>query len=294
MPNQAVRDHAVKIAQVHSATPVVDSMKEHPSLLVRPGQMSPQQLQNSAQSSLRVVLPKQYQQLKVDVSGDGKVFVAGPVNSYEEKLAVSHSLRRLHGCTSVQNLTLLPLEVAKASPSFPSIDRGPPTFPPIITTSNQPVPRSDKPPVKEEPKSKPWQWPVGKGPATTKEEPPLLDTKKPAVVDTKKPNPLGAPVVAGPEVMPPVPTNPEVVKEDTPVPGSRRRRPCRRRSCKSRVKAAWPSAKSVTVDFTSASELRMVLEIRDEKELTVAAERIFALPELNDARVDLQFKISGQ
>src|ERR1019366_873583 len=75
VPNRAVREQALRIAQVYSSLPVVDSMKEHPSLLVKPGQLSAQQLQSSAQSSLRVALPKQYQQLKIECGSDGKVFV---------------------------------------------------------------------------------------------------------------------------------------------------------------------------------------------------------------------------
>src|SRR5436309_269817 len=58
VPSKAVREQALRIAQVYSSLPVADSMKEHPSLLVKPGQLSPQQLQSSAQSSLRVALPK--------------------------------------------------------------------------------------------------------------------------------------------------------------------------------------------------------------------------------------------
>ena len=78
VPSRAVRDQAVRIAQVYSVLPVVDAMKEHPSLLVKPGQLSAQQLQSSAQSSLRVALPKQSQQLKIECGSDGKVFVIGP------------------------------------------------------------------------------------------------------------------------------------------------------------------------------------------------------------------------
>src|SRR5439155_2831466 len=53
-----------------------------------------------------------------------KVALRGPVNSLEEKLLASQALRRLHGCTSVQNLMQAPGEssasdttnLAKASP----------------------------------------------------------------------------------------------------------------------------------------------------------------------------------
>src|SRR5450631_2352082 len=43
VPNKAVREHAIRIAQVNSSVRVIDSMKEHPSLLVKTSQMAPQQ-----------------------------------------------------------------------------------------------------------------------------------------------------------------------------------------------------------------------------------------------------------
>jgi hypothetical protein len=116
VPNRAVRDYALRIAQVYSSLPVVDSMKEHASLLVRPSLMSQQQLQSSVQSSLKVALPKLHQQLKVECGGDGKVSVFGPVTSHEDKITISHALRRLHGCTSVQNMTTLPPELSPPPP----------------------------------------------------------------------------------------------------------------------------------------------------------------------------------
>ncbi len=283
VPNRSVREHAIKIAQVYSSTPVLDSVKEHPSLLVRPGLMPAQQLQNSAQSSLKVALPKQYQQLKVDVAGDGKVSVLGPVNSYEEKIAVSHALRRLHGCTSVQNLTALPAELMQASSSYP-----PPERTPIVKTSNSLDPKSDKPIAKDDPKGKSWIWPFGKGPAPTKDEPPLYEKTKPLTVEAKKPSPLEEPV----EVLP-AKREPEVVKVEVPVALPKKAPALSVAELQKRVKAAWPDATNATVEFQSAAEVRITLEIRDEKELGPAAERIFAMPELQDARVDLQFKIAA-
>jgi hypothetical protein len=269
VPNKAVRDHALKIAQVYSSVPVIDSMKEHPSLLVRPGQISPQQLQSSAQSSLRVALPKQHPQLKVDVANDGKVYVIGSVNTYEEKVAVSQCLRRLHGCTSVQNLTAVPGELAQ-TPTNPE----PREKMPIIKTSNSPPEtKNDKPaPGPQETKSRSWLWPFGKTPSTTKDEPPLMEPKS----DRKKP-----PAADGPTL---IPNNPEM--KDPP------RTPLSAAQLQKRIKAAWPGAKSVEVEFTSKTEVRILLEIRDEKELMTAAERVFALPELEGYRPDLQFKIA--
>ena len=289
VPNKAVRDQALRIAQVYSALPVTDSMKEHPSLLVRPGLLSQQQLQASVQSSLRAALPKQYQQLKIDMAGDGKVFVMGSVNSYDEKIAVSQSLRRLHGCTSVQNLTALPADVVQSPPTFEPREKLP-----IVKTSNVVEPK----PLAEQ-KSKSWLWPFGKStPATTTDEPPLLDPrpttpKNPVVVDAKKPVAPEGPILIPNmvEVKPLVPN--DVVKVEVPAPPPMPKSPpLSAAELQKRVMTAWPGAKSVEVEFTSATEVRITLEIRDEKELSPAAERVFALPELERYRPDLQFKIS--
>ena len=286
VPSKAVRDQAVRIAQVHSSLPVVDSLKEHPSLLVRPGQMSPQQLQNSVHSSLKVALPKQYAQLKVDTTPDGKVFVVGPVTSYEEKMAVSHSLRRLHGCTSVQNLTTLPADLAQNSERTP-----------IVKTSNTTESKSDRPVV--ETKSKSWfSWPWSKGNGTTKDEPPLLEPKKPTpnvpnvprVVDAGKPTgePILIPSVPGPKE--PIKSPPPVVQADPPPKVTP---PLSVAELQKRVQVACPKVKGVEVQYMSAAEVRITLELAAESDLAPTADRVFAMPELQGLRPDLQFKINS-
>ncbi len=290
VPSRAVREQALRIAQVYSSAPVVDSMKEHPSLLVKPGQLSAQQLQSSAQSSLRVALPKQAPQLKIECGGDGKVFVLGPVTTVEEKVIVSHSLRRLHGCTSVQNLTTLPNELAQDAAGVEPRERAP-----IVKTSNPTEPRDKpapevKPSVGPELKAKSWfTWPFGR--SATKDEPEArksAETKgPPPIVDTKKPE--------EPIVLPKIPEPlkiPEVVKADVP-PIPVKTPALSRAELQKRIQAACPDVKNIEVQFTSATEVRIALEIRTEKDLEPTAERLFAMPELQNYRPDLQFKISA-
>ena len=270
VPNKAVREHAIRIAQVNSSVPVIDSMKEHSSLLVKTSQMSPQQLQSSVMSSLRVALPRQYSQLKTECGADGKVSVVGTVNTYDEKMAVSHALRRLHGCTSVQNLTSLPAEVATT----------PRERTPIIKTSNP----TEKPAVPD--KSKSW-WPFAKSPAPTKDEPPLLDPRKPeikspAIVEAKKP-----PQPEGPILIPNVPelkAPPKLQPPQTPLTAS---------ELQKRIQIACPQVKSIEVQFTSAKDVTITLEIRAESELTATFERVSEMPELQNYRPEIQFKISA-
>jgi BON domain len=273
VPNKAVRDHALRIAQVYSSLPVVDSIKEHPSLLVRPGQMSVPQLQNSVQSSLRAALPKQSAQLKVEIGNDGKVFVAGPVTNHEEKMAVSHALRRLHGCTSVQNLTTLP-ELAQNPP---------PDKTPIVKTSSGPA----------ENKSKSWfSWPFSKSHVTTKDEPPLLDSKPnlippKVVVEAKKPTEGPILIPNLPEPRDPIKNEPAVVKVDVPA-----KTPALSvAEMQKRVQAACPKAKGVEVQYLTTSEVRITLELQAESDLSPTADRVFAMPELQGYKTDLQFKI---
>lgn len=118
VPDKAVREHALKLARVYTTYTIADNMKEHPSLRVRLAKESPTQLQTAVVSTLREALPRQYQRLQVQCSADGTVTLRGPIASAEDKLAASHALRRLYGCSSVQNLTQIPgePETAQAQP----------------------------------------------------------------------------------------------------------------------------------------------------------------------------------
>lgn len=280
VPSKSVREHALRIAQVYSSLPVIDSMKEHPSLAVKSSKMSPQQLQKSAHSSLRVALPRQHQQLKVECGADGKVFVLGAVNTQEEKLAVSNSLRRLHGCTSVQNLTLVPSESAQSTPQDKT---------PIIKTSNPTERKSDKPIVAKDTKSKPWlSWPWNKNPMITHDEPPLLD---PRLAEKPKSRPEDGPILIpnlpGPS-FPVTKKTPDVVKVEVPAPKT----PITAVELQKRIKAVCPQARGVDVQISVNQEVRITVEV-PESEISPVAERILALPELQSYRPELQFKISA-
>lgn len=162
VPNKHVRAHALNLARVRSTLSVKDALKEHPSLLVTTARMSPQQLHSSVTTALREALPRQSQKLQVRCGVDGRVTVAGAVASWDEKLAVSNALRRLHGCTSVQNLTQAPGETAPTKGTSPQVTQRPPEkkggsqLPPIVETPMA------KPPT--EPKNGPRET---RGTATT-------------------------------------------------------------------------------------------------------------------------------
>ncbi len=110
VPDKAVREYALKLARIYTTYTLADQMKEHLSLRVRLAKESPSQLQAAVVSTLREALPRQYQRLQVQCGADGTVLLRGPIASAEDKLAASHALRRLYGCTSVRNQLQIPGE----------------------------------------------------------------------------------------------------------------------------------------------------------------------------------------
>ncbi len=281
VPNKAVREHALRIAQVYSSLPVADSMKEHGNLPVKSSKMSAPQLQKSVQSSLRVALPKQHQQLKVECGADGKVFVLGTVSTPEDKMAVSSSLRRLHGCTSVQNLTLVPNDVVQTGAQEKT---------PVVKMSNSTT-NTDKPMIAPDNKSKSWlNWPWSKNGATTTDEPPLLEARKP---DPKKPAPMGGPILIQnvPEPKLSQTKLPEPLRVELPVQAPKT--PLTVAQLQKSILAACPQARKVEVQFAANQAVRITVEIASESEISPVAERVLVLPELQNYRPDLQFKIGA-
>jgi hypothetical protein len=268
VPNKAIREQALRTAQLYSSLPTFDAMKEHPSLLVRPAAMSAQQLHTSVVSSLKAALPKQHQQLKVSCDADGKVYVSGPVAGYDEKVAVSHALRRLQGVTSVQNLTSLPIELAASPPTLAAKDKLP-----IIRTSNT-VETPIEQPVVLASKSRWLSWPLMR---TTKDEPPLLEAyKKIAAPD-------------GPIVIPDVPPKaPEVLPVESPAP-----RPTAS-ELQAAIGKACKQAQRVTVTFRSPTSVQISIDVRSEHDVLSVAERVLAMPELAELRPELLFKVISQ
>jgi osmotically-inducible protein OsmY len=156
VPDKTVRDHALKLARVHTTYTIADNMREHPSLRVRLAKESPAQLQTAVVSTLKEALPRQYQKLQVQCAADGAVILRGPVASAEEKLAASHALRRLYGCSSVQNLTQIAGEFQAIPTRPPIVEKAidPPVQGPSLLPPTKPAPTVKKAdPVKEAPRA---------------------------------------------------------------------------------------------------------------------------------------------
>jgi hypothetical protein len=168
VPDKAVREHALKLARVYTTYTIADNMKEHASLRVRLAQESPTQLQAAVVSALREALPRQYQRLQVQCGSDGTVTLRGPIASAEEKLAASQALRRLYGCTSVQNQLRIPGEAEAVRTVPPVRDQDP------LAALGPLVPKTDPEPTVQGPTLLPPKEPA---PAVKKVEPPPASGK---------------------------------------------------------------------------------------------------------------------
>jgi hypothetical protein len=253
VPNRTIHDHALNLARVYSALPVIDALKEHPSLLVKPGLMAPQQLQISVASALREALPRHASQLQIQCGREGKVVISGPVPTQEERLIVSHALRRLYGCASVQNLTRVPLESVA---------------PPV---ANKPAePKGKSPAVAHAPVPPPLAPPPEKSsaPMSTSLQPTVPVQEAPAAPEPEK-------KALTPSAAPPVPASPAVAAR-----------------LQKQIEKACVGVKEVRVEVISPAEFRIHLTAGTEEQVGTFAAQIFAIPELQNYKADLQFKVA--
>jgi hypothetical protein len=259
VPDKTVRDHALKLARLHTPFTVVDALKEHPSLLVRPNRETPTQLQTAVGYALKEALPRHAQRLQIECAADGTVTLRGPLPSVEEKLAASHALRRLYGCTRVQNLTQVAgtPDVAQVKPSpLPRDDTKESTTP--VATIGGPVLSKDT--AKVQPKSEPIAAPK-------KDE-----AVKPPVV----------PVVAPP------------MEKESPTAAPKLAFSAEKTSkLQKRILELCPGAKDVKIEAAPMNKVRIELTVRSDDQITPFAGKIYSIPELVEMRdeVELHFTV---
>jgi hypothetical protein len=260
VPDKAVREHVLKLARVHTTYTIADNMKEHPSLLVRPGKESAAQLQAAVVSTLKEALPKQSQRLQVQCGADGTVTLRGQLQSAEEKLSASHALRRLYGCSSVQNLTQLPgePEPLQAKPLAPPKNDGPLVgFGPLV-------------PGKDANTGAPSKEPLA-GPRL-----PMSDNS-----------------VQGPNLLPPKDQAPPAKKDEpvkeVPNAGAKLALSAVKiAGLQKRVLEVCAGAKDVKIELTPANKIRIELTVRSDNDITPLAGKVYSLPELMDYRDDVE------
>jgi hypothetical protein len=110
VPAPAVREHAIKLARLHSQLPAIDRMREDPNVAVRAPSVPAKVVENAALTALAHAFPNPDHNFQVRCGTEGRVVVTGTVPSFHKKLAVSHALRRLHGCNSIANFVHVGLE----------------------------------------------------------------------------------------------------------------------------------------------------------------------------------------
>jgi hypothetical protein len=103
VPNEAVREQALKVAREHSGLNVVDVLQIYDYLALRSVGRPVEELQQAAREMLAESLKDLARGLDVKARSNGQLVVEGMVPSFEGKLLVSQCLRRVGGCTGVQN-----------------------------------------------------------------------------------------------------------------------------------------------------------------------------------------------
>jgi hypothetical protein len=249
VPMPAIRQHALKLAQLNTPLPVVDRLQENPRLATRPTRMSPEQLQKVVGAALRESLPGTAKKLQTRCTADGEVAVKGDVDSFERKLAVSRTLRRLHGCTVVINLTRVAYDLdGKLADNV----RHPTAQTVSITTRVPPPTGAALPDISD------WaKYSSSGNPASPPDKTPVI-VMSPAIESVSAPNVI--PVVPVTPVSPVAQLSPAQIQK--------------------RIKDACPKAREVRVSPEANGNIRVEIQVRDEADCEVVFRQIFAVPEL--------------
>jgi len=107
VPNQGVKEAALKLASRHTSLPVSDLVTIN-SNIVSPKSGAPTEELTERAKALLADVNYRIIGLKIAAHDDGEVTIRGVVKSMEDKLKVSRKLRQLDGCSAVVNQLLLP------------------------------------------------------------------------------------------------------------------------------------------------------------------------------------------
>jgi osmotically-inducible protein OsmY len=248
VPDKAVREHALKLAREHCSYTVTDALKEHPSLLVRPTKETPAHLQTAVTTVLREALPKQHQNIQVQCAADGTVILRGAVQSVEDRHAASVVLRRLYGCTRVDNQTQLPGAADVAA-------------------------NKKMPPVRDE-VAKGNTGPVWVAP------PPEAPSKNVLTSTPKQPTEVA-------KVEPKTETPASAKKDDTVKSTKLTIPPATLAKLEKRVTETCSGAKDIKV-VVAMNKLRIEMTVRSDSQIQAFADRVYAIAELAEFREDVE------
>jgi hypothetical protein len=103
VPDTAVREQALKVAHDHSQLPVTDALRLHPTLSLPAVGVPAAEVRASAAAALAETFLRLTPGYEVTCNPSGRITVTGFVPSQEDRLEVSRRLRRVRGCTAVDN-----------------------------------------------------------------------------------------------------------------------------------------------------------------------------------------------
>ncbi len=206
VPSAAARERAARVALQQCPFTLLDHVRVQPGPLPKASGVSINQLHGAATATIRKNFPRLASGIAVQARAFGQVVLGGTIPSYEEKLAVSQSLRQLPGCTSVIN----ELKVASAAPAAPSwqaaapkapapsagspsrpVASAPALVPPSVPPPPRPVapasaaqPTSPQPASAATPTRSPWQA-VPTPPRTDTQATPYGQVRAPSTTETR-------------------------------------------------------------------------------------------------------------
>ncbi len=104
VPNMAIEELAIRLAQEHTKLAVVDRLQVNPNVLIPIGGGEVDEMTQKASELLAEDLGDQATGLEVTAKDNGIVTIKGAVLSIEDKLTVSRKMRQVSGCCVVVNL----------------------------------------------------------------------------------------------------------------------------------------------------------------------------------------------
>jgi hypothetical protein len=222
IPNEAVREHALKVAREHTALPVHDRLKVFPGITTRTSIDKPENIQRAAKELLEETFPVHGRGMDVKCDARGRVTVTGKAASHEDKVLVSRKLRQVRGCSCVVNEVSVVTTVPVVQPAEPTRkeqvfpDPPPVTVRPAVRT---PAPQSVPSRPVAAPVLKPSEPPVPVKPSVSHR----AATPVPDVQPLPEPAPLPRtptppPITVLPAPRPVTPGSEPVILERPPTP----------------------------------------------------------------------------
>jgi hypothetical protein len=196
VPNEDVRDQALKVAREQTTLHVIDKLKIQPNLATRCSVDKPEHIQRAAKELLEEAMPAYGRGMDVKCDARGRVTVTGSVASNEDRVLVSRKLRQVSGCSCVANQLEVVAAVTESRPA--------------VTTGTVPIP--DAPPAMVRPAVRKSEPEVPAVPARTVAAPQHVEPPPPALTMPRvyqEPVSLPAPQ---PPVVKPLPELPAVPK----------------------------------------------------------------------------------